>query len=431
MRLSPDEQAMLGGEQGAARQRAMELLVEYGDALGAETFVDTNNVHLLTSFHFCPEILDANLDIYDMDAFISSSVLLSDTRIVVDRVKAFTTSHNTTIDLDHWDMQEATTGHDPANFRDLVVGVEAYLRRIGVAVTSTCCPYMAGNIPVLGEHCAWTESSAIAFANSVLGGRTNIEGDHSSFASALTGKTVDWGFHRDENRLASFIVHVEAQPQTVMDWDLLGYYSGFAVGNQLPVFVNIRTRPNMFKLMNLASSVAVTGAVNMFHVVGITPEAHTLEQATGRCKPQGRMTYGLKERKQAYERANTATGEDVEIVAIGCPHFNLERLGVVARLLEGKKVADNVRLMIFTSSQMKFAAERSGWMDIYRSAGAHVITDSCPMHVRTDPSHIIALDSAKIVNQCAGQKGWSNVWYGSTEDCIDAAVTGRWRGELR
>jgi len=431
LRLTTDEQAMLNGQEGPARKRAMELLVEYGEALGAESLVDTNNVHLLTAFHFCPEILLNNLEVANIDEFISRSVLLTDDTIVVDRVKAFTTSHNTTIDVDHWDLQEATTGHDPDNFRDLVVGMEKYLRRIGVAMTSTCCPYMSGNLPMRGEHCAWTESSAIAFANSVLGARTNIEGDHSAFASALTGKTLNWGFHLDDNRLGSYIVHVEAQPQAVMDWDLLGYYSGFAVGNQIPVFVNVKTAPSMFKLMALASSVAVTGAVNMFHVVGVTPEAHTVEQATGRKKPEGRFEYGPEQRQQAYARANTATKEDVELVAIGCPHYNLERLGVVAQLLENRKSNHNVKLLIYTSTQMKAVAERSGWMDVFNRAGATVITDSCPMHTRTDPSSTIALDSLKIVNQSGGQKGWKNVWYGSTEDCINAAVTGKWRGELR
>ena len=431
MKLTREEEVLLRGQEGPARQRAMELLVQYAEALGAEEFEECDNVHLLTSFHFVPSILDEHLNVHDIDDLVSKSVLLAKDTLHIDKVKAFTTMHITTIDLEHWDLQQSpTTGRDPSSFRELVIGMEAYLRRIGVAVTSTCCPYMVGNMPSLGEHCAWTESSAIAYANSILGARTNIEGDHSSFATALTGRTPKWGFHLDENRHADFIVHVEAQPQTVMDWDLLGYYAGFAVGNQMPVFVNVRTPPNMFKLMALASTVAITGAVNMFHVVGITPEAHTLDQATGRRKPRGRIVYGQAERKAAYEKANTATRNHVDLVAIGCPHYNLERLGRLARLLENKKVADNTALLIFTSSLMKAAADRSGWLQTYNKAGAHVITDSCPMQAKIDPSATIALDSAKIVNQCAGQKGWKNVWYGSMEDCVDAATTGTWRGEL-
>jgi len=431
MKLAPDEQAMLDGKEGLATQKAMELLVHYGDALGAEQFVDTNNCHLLTAFHFYPEILNTRLDIYDMDDFISKSVLLSEKKVVVDRVKAFTTIHNITLDLEHWDLQEATTGHDPDNFRDLVIGVEKYCKRIGAAITSTCCPYEVGNVPVLGEHCAWTESSAIAYANSVLGARTNIEGDHSAFASALTGKTLNWGYHLDENRVGTFLIDVEAQPTTVMDWDLLGYYSGFAAGNRLPVFNGVRTPANMYKLMALASSIAVTGAVNMFHVVGITPEAHTVERALGHRKPQATMKYSEVERREAYQRANTAQSDNVEYVAIGCPHYNLERLGFVARLLEGKKVSSNVKLLIYTATQQKTAAARSGWLDIIERAGAHLITDSCPMHTKMPSTSIVAMDSAKIVNQCAGQKGWDSIWYGSTEDCIQAAITGKWRGELR
>lgn len=431
MKLAQDEQAMLDGKEGLARQKAMELLVEYGDALGAEQFVDTNNVHLLIGFHFYPEILNAQLDIYDMDAFVSRSVLNSKERVVVDRVKAFTTMHITTMDLEHWDLQQASRGGDPENFRDLVVGIEEYCKRIGVAITSTCGPYEVGSVPVLGEHCAWTESSSIAYLNSVIGGRTNIEGDHSSFASAITGKTLNWGYHLDENRLGTFLVDVEAQPRSIMDWDLMGYYAGFAAGNKVPVFNNIRTTPDMFKLMSLAASIAVTGAVNMFHIVGITPEAHTLEQATSTRKIKAAMKYGEAERREAYQRANTARNENVEYVVIGCPHYNPERLSFVARLLEGKKVSGNLRLLIFTATQHKTLAERSGWLDIIKGAGAHLITDSCPQHTKMPPRSVVAVDSAKISHQSAGEKGWENVWYGSTEDCIQAAITGKWRGELK
>ena len=431
MRLAPGEQAMLNGKEGRARQKAMELLVQYGDALGAEQFVDTNNVHLLIGFHFYPDILLRKLDVADIDAFVSRSVLNSDERVVVDKVKAFTTMHITSMDLDHWDLQQATRLGDPDNFRDLVVGIENYCKRIGVAVTSTCCPYAVGNVPTLGEHCAWCESSAIAYANSILGARTNIDGDHSTFASALTGKTLYWGYHLDKNRLGTFMVNVEAQPKHILDWDLMGYYSGFRAGNLVPVFSNIKTCADMYKLMVLAASITVTGAVNLFHVVGITPEAHTLEQATGGLTPRATMNYGEAERREAYREVNTARSEDVEYVVMGCPHYNPERLGAVARLLEGKKVSQNVRLLIFTSTQHKTLADRSGWLDVIEQAGGLLLTDSCPLHAKIEPKSVVAMDSAKMSHQSAGDQGWENIWVGTTEECIDAATTGKWKGELK
>jgi predicted aconitase len=431
MKLAPDEKRMLDGAEGSARQKAMQLLTEYGDALGAESFLDTNNVHLLIGFHFYPDVLLSKLALDDIDAFVSRSVLNSDERVVVDRVKAFTTMHITSMDIAHWDLQQATRAGDPANFRDLVVGIEEYCKRIGVAITSTCCPYSVGNLPVLGEHCVWCESSAIGFANSVLGARTNIDGDHSTFASALTGKTPKWGYHLDENRHGTFLVDVQYQPETILDWDLMGYQCGFKAGNKAPIFDGIGTRPSMYSLMAMSGSMTVTGAVCLFHIVGVTPEAQSLKQATGGRQLKAQLTYGPEDRRAAYERVNTARSDAVEYVVMGCPHYNPERLAHVARLLRGRKVNDNVKLLIFTAAQHKTLAARSGWLDIYEQAGAHLLVDSCPLHAKIPPASVVAMDSAKMSHQGAGEQGWTSVWVGSAEECIDAAVSGKWRGELK
>jgi predicted aconitase len=430
MKLEPDEQDMLSGKEGPARQKAMELLVKYGEALGADRFVDTNNVHLLIGTQLCPDILSAHLDVKDIDMYISHSVLDSTERVIVDRVKAFTTCHIFQMDLDNWDLLEATNGHDPENLYEMVVEMMTYCKKIGANLISTCCPYAVGNVPVFGEHCAWTESSAIAYANSVLGARTNIEGDHSSFASAITGKTPFWGLHVTENRFANVLINVEAQPESVMDWDLIGYFTGYQVGTDIPVYHNIKTIPNMTKLMALSSAGAASGAIVMYHIVGFTPEARTLEQATGKRETKMTVTYTGKERKGIYEKLNCAKDENVEYVALGCPHYSLERIGRVCQLLESKKVSKNVKLLIFTTMQHKALAERNGYLDIIKKAGGYMVVDSCPLNVRMDPTNILATDSSKIAHMSGGQKGWNNVWYGSTEDCILAAIEGKWRGKL-
>jgi predicted aconitase len=430
MKLTPDEQNMLNGKEGPVKQKAMELLVKYGEALGADSFVDTDNVHLLVGTQLCPDILSAHLDVKDIDMFISCSVLDSQERIVVDRLKAFTTCHIFQMDLDRWDLLEATNGRDPENLRDMVVEMMNYCKRIGANLISTCCPYAVGNVPTFGEHCAWTESSAISYANSVLGARTNIEGDHSSFASAITGKTVYCGLHVTENRFGNIIIDVEVQPENVMDWDLLGYFSGYRVGTDIPVYNNIKIIPNMSKLMALSSAGAASGAIVMYHITGFTPEAHTLEQATGLKKPKMKISYTERDRKDTYEKLNCGRDENVEYVALGCPHYSLERLGLVCRLLESKKVSENVKLLIFTTMQHKALAERNGYLDIIEKAGGYMVVDSCPINVKMNPSSVLATDSSKIAHMSGGQRGWDNVWYGSTEDCIQAAVQGKWSGKI-
>ncbi len=430
MKLTSKEQKMLSGEMGLARQKAMELLVKYGEALGADSFVDTRNVHSLTPFYFYPDVLNSYLDIKDMDDFISKSVLDSDEKVIIDELEAFTSSHIYSVDLDHLDFLEASKGRDPANFREMVVSMRDYCKKIGMTMMSTCTPYTSGNVPRFGEHCAWTESSAISYLNSVIGGRSNIEGDHSSFASAVTGKTPYWGFHIPENRYGNVIVQVEYQPKSLQDWDLLGYSTGFEVGLDIPIYSNIEQQGSMCNFMALSSAGAASGAIVMYHVLGQTPEAKTLDEALGGRNEKYVITFGNDERKKAYEKLNCAHDEHVEYVVLGCPHYPPERLRKVASLLEGKRINPGVSLLIFTCFQHKALAERNGYLEIIERAGGKVVIDSCPLNTKIAPSRIVATDAAKIAHTSGGMKGWTDVWYGTLEECINAAVTGKWEGEL-
>ena len=185
MKLTDDEKSMLDGNEGKAVRKAMELLVRYGEALGAERFVDTNNVTLLSGLFMYPEVVKNAVKNFEMDEIASKFFLDSDETVSIGRVKAFTTNHIFTVNNAYWKNIQRRS-HTLAQ---LAVMTEAFCRGIGVNNTATCSPYLAGNVPVKGQHCAWTESSAIPFANAIIGARTNIEGCHSAFASALTGKT--------------------------------------------------------------------------------------------------------------------------------------------------------------------------------------------------------------------------------------------------
>jgi len=430
MKLESDEKEMLEGKYGLAKQKAMELLLDYGEALGAEKFINTNNVHILTPFYFYPDILNKYLDINDMDDFISKSVLNTDEKVIVDRVKAFTTSHIPGVDLEYFSLLEASKGRDPDNFYNMVVKMQDYCTKIGVNMSSTCAPYTVGNVPIKGEHCAWTESSAISYANSVLGARTNIEGDHSSFASAITGKTIYWGMHLPENRIGEILIDVEVQPLDTMDWDLLGYYAGFKVGLKVPIYNKVKEYPNMRKLMALCSAGAASGAVIMYHLVGVTPEANTLEMALGNKKPLEILKYGKEERKELYNKLNFKASDDINYVLLGCPHYTVQEINYIANILKDKKVADGLKLFIFTNMQHKALAKKSGYLDTIERAGGKLIIDSCPLNTKISPNDVVATDSAKIAHTSGGMKGWKNICYGRMKECIEAAITGKWRGEL-
>jgi hypothetical protein len=424
VRLAKDEQEMLEGKHGPAKERAMEILVQYAEALGAERFIDTNNVHLFVGFHPYPEVVTVR----DGDELVSKFLLDTDEKIVVDYVKAFNTTHIFAMDLERWQLMGASE-----SLHELMESIKRYCIRTGISLTATCTPYQVGNIPTRGEHCAWTESSAVPFCNAVLGARTNTEAAHSAFPIALTGKVPLSGFHLDKNRLGDHLVNVEIDVNSVMDWYLLGYYAGEKSQLAVPV-INLKHEmvPNINMLKGFNAAGASSGGIMMYHVVGVTPEAPTLEAAFGHKKISKALSYGQVERRQTYETLNSAKDLSVDLVNIGCPHYSLEQLREVTRLLDGKKVQENVTLWIWTAHQLKAIADRNGYTDIILKAGGQLMTDSCPLNTNLFPSgtKVVATDSAKHAHYAPAIAGLG-VWFGTMKECIEAAITSKWRGELK
>jgi predicted aconitase len=423
MYLTRDEQEMLDGKQGSARQKAMELLVKYGEALDAERFIDTNNVHVAVGgFPFVKEFASK-----DGDAIYSEFYLDSRERVKIPPVRAYTTTHVTAIDLENWEL----IGADAA-YHELNVIMEKLCSRVGINFTATCTPYQVGNVPVKGEHCAWMESSAVPYCNAVLGAYTNTEGCESSGASALTGKVPLWGFHIAQNRLGTHLVNVVFQPETVMDWDLMGYYIGEIVQLAVPVYSGIESSPNLAVLKSHGAALASSGGVEMYHLVGITPEAPTAEKAFGRNKPVLTIHFGEKERKTAYENLNSARDPKVDLVVLGCPHYSIDQIRHVMTLLDSRKVHADTALWIWTARQIKALSDRMGYTDMISKSGGHLLTDTCPCVSQLYPkgTRIVATDSCKQAHYTPAIAG-HETWYGSPEDCVEAAITGQWKGDLR
>jgi predicted aconitase len=275
MRLTDDEQAMLDGRDGAAVQKAMDLLLRYGEALGAERLVDTRNVAgtIGASTPFMRDFLQQR---GGMDAVFSEFNLDSREVVPIPKFKVFT-SH-----LQH--------GLDPQHPREFgvteqVVQVfrtgEAYAAARGMQMSNTCAPYLVGNVPVKGEHLAWMESSAVVYANGAIGARTNTEGRESAGAAALTGKIPYWGLHLDENRYATDPIALEVDVASTSDWGMLGYWIGEMVQERIPVVTGVRAVPNLQRLKHFGAAAASSGGVEMYHLVGVTPEAGTGSVSTG------------------------------------------------------------------------------------------------------------------------------------------------------
>ncbi|MGD9139817.1 MAG: aconitase X, partial [Desulfobacterales bacterium] len=202
---------------------------------------------------------------------------------------------------------------------------------------------------------------------------------------------------------------------------------------EVPVLELVRPMvPSISMLKGFNAAGASSGGIMMYHIVGLTPEAPTLEAAFGGRKIQKTLKYGQAERRETYETLNTADDSSVDVINIGCPHYSLEQLRDVARLLDGKKVHSNVTLWIWTAHQLKDIADRNGYTDIILKAGGQVMTDTCPLNTNLFPpgTKVVATDSAKQAHYTPAITGF-DVWFGTMRDCVDAAISGKWKGELK
>lgn len=429
MELTDDERAMLAGEEGPAVQAAMDLLVRYGEALGADRFVDTDNVAgvpgMVNEFlanYYADGGAATHEEIFarhDLDS--EQTFEIPDARVETSRLQGF-------VEPEHWE-EFGTDPDDARHDRE----TESFEAAHGVEILKTCTPYHAGNLPSYGEHCAWMESSAVVFVNSVVGARTNVEGRESTSAAMLTGKIPDWGLHREENRHGTHRVAVDARVEGIMDWGMLGYFVGERVQAETPVLVGEYNSPSHVEHKHFGAAAATSGGVELYHVVGETPEAETEAEAFGPNAPEDVLVYDEAARAETYHELN-AVGDDrdVDFVMLGCPHYAIEQVRAVARLLDGETLHPDVTLWLFSSRAVREQAAEEGLVEVIEGAGAEMMTDTCSAMSQAVPpgTDVVAMDSAKQTHYLPAFLD-VEAWFGTTEDVIDAALTGTWDGELR
>ncbi|WP_066942640.1 aconitase X [Microtetraspora fusca] len=426
MRLTDEEKAMLDGAEGPAVAAAMDLLVRYGDALGAERLCETRNVagtmtqpspvkaKLVREGGWNKSFAVINLDCDD------------DIEIPPMRVP--------TCQLQHGFSDDALgIAPYPPNMVELQGDAESFFGGRGVNILATCTPYQVGNLPVRGEHCAWMESSAVVYCNSVLGARTNCEGTASTGAASLTGRIPYWGNHLPENRHGTHLIESRVPVDGFLDWGMFGYFVGDLVQEARPVISGDLRRPDLNDLKHFGAAAASSGGVEIYHLPGTTPEAPTLAAAFGGGRLPEPVVYGERERRQVYETLNNqGTSTDVDFVLLGCPHASLDQIARAARALEGRKLNPGTELWVMTPRALRSVADRNGYTRVIEEAGGKVLTDSCPAMSRSAPvgTRVFATDSAKQAHYLPAILG-IEAWFGTLEECVDAAVTGKWRGDLR
>ncbi|NLU75348.1 DUF521 domain-containing protein [Streptomyces sp. HNM0575] len=428
MLLTDSDKAMLDGAEGPATAAAMDLLVRYGQALDAEKLCDVRNVAgTMTQ----PSPVKAQLVREGgWDKAYAVINLDSDEDLEIPAMRVPTCQLQQSFGPD----SEGVAPY-PKEMIELQSDAESFYGRKGVNILATCTPYQVGNIPVRGEHVAWMESSAVVYANSVLGARTNCEGTASTGAASLTGRIPCWGNHHEANRRGTHLIEAHTPVEGPLEWGMLGYFAGGLVQDERPVVTGELRQPDLLDLKHFGAAAASSGGVEIYHLPGITPEAPTPQAAfgtTAAALPES-VPYGERERRAVYEDLNSqGQCADVDFVLLGCPHASLDQVRETARLLEGRTLHSATRLWLMVPRALRTTADRNGWTATIEAAGGSVLTDSCPAMSRSAPpgTRVFATDSAKQAHYLPAILG-IEAWFGTLQDCVSAAVTGRWKGELR
>lgn len=411
MVLTREEQGMLAGEYGWPVQKGMEIQVAMGELYGAESMIPVRNVHMV------------NASVYLAG---NAAVKLAEKMVAMGaRFCTETTLNPASVDLDRWRELGFTE-----NIYRQQKHLTELLCKMGAIPVHCCSPYLVGQVPRFGEHCCWGESSAVIYANSVIGARTNRNGGPAALAASLTGRVPNYGYHLDKNRWGQILVEVEADILEMSDYGVLGYYVGGLVGDGVPVFTGISSKISQDALKQLGSALATTGAVALFHVAGVTPEALTLERAFGDNAPQRVIRVGKNELEETAEHLKAGMKDGFSIVFIGCPHASIQEIREVAELLKGKKIKEGMEFWIQTGQPIRALAERCGLAEIIEASGARIVADTCPSHCflpefrEVKRYRAMATNSPKMAHYGWDMGHMPTAVY-RVEECVNIALTGK------
>ncbi|MEM3004316.1 MAG: aconitase X catalytic domain-containing protein [Candidatus Bathyarchaeia archaeon] len=350
MYLSKEEERILDGEEGEAAATAMKLLAAIGDIFDAERLIPIESAQVSGVSY--KTIGDSGLE------FIES--LAEDDA----QASVYATTNPAGMDLENWREMGISQEFAKKQMRIVVA-----LSKMGIEPTCTCTPYLLSKPPKLKEHLAWAESSAVIFANSVLGARTNREGGPTSLASAIVGKTPLYGLHQDENRKPKINVYVKTRLENELDFSLLGFCIGKIAPGEIPLVDLSGQSADVDSLKSLGASMATSGGQALYHVRGLTPESRMFKNSTLREK----IEVGRSDLDSI--RESLSTDDSSEYVCIGCPHCSIEEIETISRVSEGRRFTKKV--MVFTSRYTWGLARSRGLLESITKAGGSVVKDTC------------------------------------------------------
>jgi predicted aconitase len=405
VKLTDEEKRMLDGEFGEAVRYSMDILVKLGDLYGAEDFAPIQSVHGAMSY---PNFW-ASVEL--VESFSKRGAKF--------RVP-------TTLNTAAWpgNFKRWSNLPESAEHMERCQRMINAVREMGAHLTCSCTPYFQGNLPRFRECVAWTESSAISFANSVIGARANRITDGIDKAAGVAGRIPRFGLMLDENRKGNALVHIEYKPKNFSDYGTLGWIVGKHLGNQIPVIEGLpeSTTTNDFKIFGGAG--ASSGGMPLYHCVGLTPEAPTREYALGGKKPLYELKIGAKEVKEAEAMISSAKTDKFEAVFFGCPHPTIMELRDIADLLKGKRVKPGIQFWIFLSADVLALARDFGYAQVIEASGAELVERSCVLFFDISKWgwKTILTNSAKYANLLTSDPTWLEAIFRDTRTCVAMAT---------
>jgi predicted aconitase len=410
--LSPHDERMLSGREGEARRLAMRILVAMARATGAGRLIDVRSAHV----DGCLYHGQASLDFAERMAAGGAAVSIP------------TTLNVSSLDLLHPGRYRG----DPEIARK-ARRLMALYEGMGCRPTWTCAPYQLPERPGFGEHVAWAESNAIVFVNSVLGARTDRYGDFIDICAAVTGRVPEAGLHRSEDRRGQVLFRLQAVAGPLLTDDVLypvlGHLVGAEAGILVPVLDGLPRSATEDQLKALGAAAASSGGVALFHAVGVTPEAGTLDEALHGRPPERVVEVTPRRLVEARDSLTTSHGSDLSAVSLGTPHFSLREFENLIRTLDGRSFHPDVHVYVSAGRDVLADVESRGWLDLLERAGARMVVDTCTYitPILEPRDGVVMTNSAKWAYYAPGNIG-VDVVFGSLDECVRSGVEGRvWR----
>jgi cis-L-3-hydroxyproline dehydratase len=409
LNLTDRDRTMLNGDRGPAAQLAMSIVVRMADVYGAGELMDISQAHIDSTIY----LGDATLEFAERLASLGARV-------------AVPTSLN-------------VSGVDQCGWKDWAVPAEwaakaarqmlAY-EKMGTVPMWTCAPYQTHMRPAFGQQIAWGESNAIAFANSVIGARTERYPDLLDICCAITGRVPAVGLHLSEHRAGQLWLRLAGVPAALQQdpqfFAVLGHLVGKIAEDRVPVIDGIVVQPAEDELKAFGAAAASSGRVALFHMVGVTPEAPTLEAAFQGRSPSQAVDMTVADLRAARNELTTADGRQLDMVILGSPHFSLAEFRLLAPLVDGRRVHPRVKFLVTSSRLMKEQADRAGVLAPIAAFGAEITLDTCILASPMLPPAIRTLmtNSAKYAYYAPSLLD-TRVTFGSLADCVRSAIEGR------